>query len=128
VNYLAGLTTQNGPRRQNLIDSMTAVAAYENELAAKLAAGLAEIETVTVVPAPADRCPTLAFRVTGQHPAETARILGDQGICVSNGDYYAVEFFTATGLRESGGAVRASIYHYNTADEVDRLLEAIRKI
>ncbi|HEY0534842.1 MAG TPA: cysteine desulfurase-like protein [Actinoplanes sp.] len=128
VNYLAGLTTQHGPRRQNLIDSMIAVAAYENELAAKLAAGLAEIETVTVVPAPADRCPTLAFRVTGQHPAETARILGDQGICVSNGDYYAVEFFTATGLRESGGAVRASIYHYNTADEVDRLLEAIRKI
>jgi selenocysteine lyase/cysteine desulfurase len=83
---------------------------------------------VTLVPAPADRCPTLAFRVAGQSPAETARTLGDQGICVSNGDYYAVEFFTATGLRDSGGAVRASIYHYNTAAEVDRLLDAIRKL
>jgi cysteine desulfurase family protein (TIGR01976 family) len=128
VDYLAGLAPAGESRRQRVTASMTAVAAYEKELAAKLAAGLAEIESVTVVPAPADRCPTLAFRVAGQSPAETARILGDQGICVSNGDYYAVEFFTAAGLRESGGAVRASIYHYNTADEIDRLLEAIGKL
>jgi len=128
VDYLAALAGRNGTRRQSLVESMTAVAAYEKALAAKLAAGLAGIDGVTVVPAPAGRCPTLAFRVAGQSPAETARILGDQGICVSNGDYYAVEFFTATGLRDSGGAVRASIYHYNTADEVDRLLEALQKI
>jgi cysteine desulfurase family protein (TIGR01976 family) len=128
VDYLAALAGRNGTRRQSLVESMTAVAAYEKALAAKLAAGLAGIDGVTVVPAPAGRCPTLAFRVAGQSPAETARILGDQGICVSNGDYYAVEFFTATGLRDSGGAVRASIYHYNTADEVDRLLEALQKM
>jgi cysteine desulfurase family protein (TIGR01976 family) len=115
-------------RRRRVVASMGAVAAYEEGLAARLAAGLAGIEGVTVVPAPAERCPTLAFRVGGQSPEQTARILGDQGICVSNGDYYAVEFFAAAGLRESGGAVRASIYHYNTADEVDRLLDAIRKI
>lgn len=128
VDYLAGLAPAGETRRERVTASMTAVAAYEQELAAKLAAGLAGIEGVTVVPAPADRCPTLAFRVAGQTPAETARILGDQGICVSNGDYYAVEFFTAAGLRESGGAVRASIYHYNTAAEVDRLLEALGKL
>ena len=58
--------------------------------------------------------------MTGQTPAETARRLGDEGICVSHGDYYAVEFFTAAGLRATGGAVRASIYHYNTAGEIDR--------
>jgi cysteine desulfurase family protein (TIGR01976 family) len=129
VDYLAGLAPgDETTRRGRLTAGMTAVAAYEKELAAKLAAGLAGIDRVTVVPAPADRCPTLAFRVAGQSPAETARILGDQGICVSNGDYYAVEFFTALGLRETGGAVRASIYHYNTADEIDRLLEALQKI
>jgi cysteine desulfurase family protein (TIGR01976 family) len=129
VDYLAGLAPAGETtRRAKLVASMTAVAAYEKELAAKLAAGLAGIEGVTLVPAPADRCPTLAFRVAGQSPAETARILGDQGICVSNGDYYAVEFFTATGLRDSGGAVRASIYHYTTAAEVDRLLRALRKL
>jgi selenocysteine lyase/cysteine desulfurase len=129
VDYLAGLAPGDATtRRGQVTASMTAVAAYEKKLAAKLAAGLAGLETVTVVPAPADRCPTVAFRVAGQTPAETARTLGDQGICVSNGDYYAVEFFTAAGLRDTGGAVRASIYHYNTADEIDRLLEALKKI
>jgi cysteine desulfurase family protein (TIGR01976 family) len=128
VDYLAGLAGGHDDRRRNVVASMTAVAAYESKLAAKLAAGLAGIEGVTVVPAPAGGCPTLAFRVGGQPPAQTARMLGDQGICVSNGDYYAVEFFTAMGLREDGGAVRASIYHYNTADEIDRLLDAVRKM
>ena len=52
-------------------------------------------------------------------------MLGDQGICVYSGDYYAYEYFTRTGLRDTGGAVRASIYHYNTAEEVDRLLAAL---
>ena len=56
---------------------------------------------------------------------ETARALGDRGICVYPGDYYAYGYFTATGLRETGGAVRASIYHYNTAAEVDRLLAVL---
>jgi len=83
---------------------------------------------VTLCPAPADRCPTTSFRVAGQDPAQTARLLGDQGICVSNGDYYAAEYFIAAGLRDTGGAVRASIYHYNTEDEVDRLLEAVEKL
>jgi cysteine desulfurase family protein (TIGR01976 family) len=123
---LAGERRTN--RRQRLVASMTAVAAYEDGLAAKLAAGLAGIEAVTVLPAPAGRCPTIAFRVAGRTPADTAGILGDEGICVSHGDYYAVEFFTATGLRATGGAVRASIYHYNTAGEIDRLVEAVRKL
>ena len=79
-------------------------------------------------PAPADRCPTVSFRVAGQSPAATAKALGDQGICVFSGDYYAYEYFTTTGLRDTGGAVRASIYHYNTAEEVDRLLDAVTRL
>ena len=129
VDHLAGLAGVPGTnRRDRIVTSMAAVTAYEMGLLERLAAGLASIDTVTVCPAPADRCPTISFRVAGQTPADTARILGDQGICVSNGDYYAVEYFTAAGLRDSGGAVRASIYHYNTSDEVDRLLEAAGKL
>ena len=69
----------------------------------------------------------MSFRVRGRSPADTARLLGGRGICVFSGDYYAYEYFTATGQRDSGGAVRASIYHYNTADEIDRLLAALRE-
>jgi cysteine desulfurase family protein (TIGR01976 family) len=129
VDHLAGLAGLPGTsRRDRLAQSMAAVTAYEMGLLERLSAGLAAIPAVTVCAAPADRCPTISFRVAGQTPADTARILGEQGICVSNGDYYAVEYFEAAGLRDTGGAVRAAIYHYNTEDEVDRLLEALNKL
>ncbi len=133
VDHLAGLaelagepTEPGADRRRRLVASMAAAEAYERMLLDRLLAGLAANPAVTVCPAPDKRCPTVSFRVAGQKSAETARALGDQGICVFSGDYYAYEYFTATGLRDSGGAVRASIYHYNTIDEVDRLLAAIR--
>jgi cysteine desulfurase family protein (TIGR01976 family) len=128
VDHLAGLAPSGGGRRERLAASLGAVRAYEEGLLDRLLAGLAALDGVTLCPAPRDRCPTVSFRIAGQHPARTARILGDQGICVSHGDYYAAEYFIAAGLRDTGGAVRASIYHYTTADEVDRLLEALGKL
>ncbi len=128
VDHLAGLAAADGPnRRDRLATSFAAIAEHEDRLAARLLAGLEAIDAVTICRAPAGACPTISFRVAGQSPADTARILGDQGICVSNGDYYAVEYFIAAGLRDTGGAVRASIYHYNTDDEIDRLLSAAAK-
>jgi cysteine desulfurase family protein (TIGR01976 family) len=126
VDHLAGLAGGgSGSRRERLVASMTAAAAYEKGLLDRLVTGLAGNSAVTVLPAPDRRCPTVSFRVAGQSPAETARALGDRGICVFSGDYYAYGYFAATGLRDSGGAVRASIYHYNTMGEVDRLLAAL---
>ena len=69
----------------------------------------------------------MSFRVGDFHPADTARALGDDGVCVFSGDYYAYEYFQATGLRDSGGAVRASIYHYTTDEDVARLLDAVKR-
>ncbi|BBH70026.1 cysteine desulfurase-like protein [Actinoplanes sp. OR16] len=125
VDHLAGLAGTGGDRRSRLLASMAAVVEYENSLLDRLLTGLAAIDTITVLPAPAGRCPTVSFRVAGESPAQTARALGEKGICVSHGDYYAVEYFTSLGLRDSGGAVRASLYHYTTTDEVDRLLDAL---
>jgi selenocysteine lyase/cysteine desulfurase len=126
VDHLAGLTGAGGDRRSRLLAGLAAVTDHENRLVDRLLAGLAAIDGVTICPAGADRCPTVSFLVAGQAPAETARLLGERKICVSHGDYYAVEYFEAAGLRASGGAVRASLYHYNTADEVDLLLTALR--
>lgn len=131
VDHLAGLSALAPAaldRRARLTASMTAVAAYENILADRLLTGLTEIDGVTLCVAPAGRCPTVSFRLGDQPPADTARILGEQGICVSHGDYYAVEYFEAAGLRATGGAVRASIYHYNTEPEIDRLLDELSRI
>jgi cysteine desulfurase family protein (TIGR01976 family) len=120
VDHLAGLDPDaRGSRRERLVASMTAAAGYERDLLDRLVKGLAAIPAVMMCPAPDERCPTVSFRVVGQSPAETARALGERGICVSSGDYYAHEYF------RGGGAVRASLYHYTTAAEVDRLLAAL---
>jgi cysteine desulfurase family protein (TIGR01976 family) len=126
VEHLASLDpAASGSRRERLVTSMTSVRDYELALFAGLLAGLAEIPSVTLIPAPEYRCPTLAFRVEGEDPAKTAHALGARGICVFSGDYYAYEFFSALGIRDSGGAVRAGIYHYTSAEDVARLLEAL---
>jgi cysteine desulfurase family protein (TIGR01976 family) len=127
VDHLADLLPSDGDRRARVLASMAAVKAYEQELFATLLGGLRDITGVTVCPAPAGGCPTVAFRVADQDPAHTADRLGDEGICVFAGDYYAAEYFQTVGLRETGGAVRASIYHYTTPDEVDRLLDAVKR-
>jgi cysteine desulfurase family protein (TIGR01976 family) len=66
------------------------------------------------------RVPTFAFNVRGRSPRAVAEHLGDRGFAVWHGNYYAVEVMERLGLPE--GAVRVGIVHYNTADEVDRLL------
>jgi cysteine desulfurase family protein (TIGR01976 family) len=128
VDHLASLDdAATGTRRERVTRSMAAVRAYESDLFAKLVSGLAAVPGISFVPAPspADRCPTVAFRIEGEDPGKTAARLGDAGVCVYSGDYYAYEFFSALGLRDSGGAVRASIYHYTTERDVARLLAAL---
>ena len=70
--------------------------------------------------------PTFCFNVDGLSPLEAATRLGERGIAVWRGDYYAVEMMKRLGLPE--GAVRAGILHYNTAEEVDRLLAALASL
>ena len=72
----------------------------------------------------AGRVPTFAFRVEGTSPREVAEHLATRDIAVWDGDYYAVEAMTRLGLQPEG-AVRAGFVHYNTFEEVDRLLAAL---
>jgi cysteine desulfurase family protein (TIGR01976 family) len=72
------------------------------------------------------RVPTFAFSVEGRSSREAAVRLGERRIAVWHGNYYAVEIMERLGLPE--GAVRAGMVHYNTAAEVDRLLEELRRL
>jgi selenocysteine lyase/cysteine desulfurase len=129
VDHLAGLDpSATGTRRERVRTGMAAAHEHEMDLLDRLLKGLTGIAGVAMLPAPATRCPTVSFRIDGAAPADTARALGDQGVCVFAGDYYAYEYFTTMGLRDSGGAVRAGIYHYNTADDVDRLLVGVQRL
>ncbi len=70
------------------------------------------------------RVSTFAFNVEGKTAREGAEGLGERNIAVWHGNYYAVEVMRRLEL-EPEGAVRAGIVHYNTAEEVDRLVEAL---
>jgi selenocysteine lyase/cysteine desulfurase len=70
--------------------------------------------------------PTFAVTHGRIGPEEAATRLGERGLAVWNGDYYAVEIMKRLGLPD--GAVRVGIVHYNTAGEVDRLLAALAEV
>jgi cysteine desulfurase family protein (TIGR01976 family) len=100
-----------------------AIQAHERELGGRLLAGLPERCRLYGLPSMDGRVPTFAVTVDGLTPEQAARRLAEQRIAVWHGDYYAVEVMRRLGLED--GAVRIGILHYTTADEVDRLLEAL---
>jgi selenocysteine lyase/cysteine desulfurase len=129
VDFLASLApAAGGGRRERVLAGMAAAQEHEAALLERMLKGLGGISGVSVLPAPERRCPTVSFRLDGAAPGDTAKALGDEGVCVFAGDYYAFEYFTTMGLRDSGGAVRAGIYHYNTADDVDRLVAGVARL
>jgi len=71
------------------------------------------------------RVPTFAVNHDSLPPNEAAARLAERGFAVWDGNYYAVEIMKRLGLPD--GAVRIGIVHYNTADEVDRLLEELSR-
>ena len=101
-----------------------AIRAHERMLGERVLDGLPASCTLHGLPTMEGRVPTVAFTVAGHTPEAVATTLGEQGIAVWHGDYYAVETMRRLGL-EDGGAVRVGCVHYNTVGEVDRLLEAL---
>jgi cysteine desulfurase family protein (TIGR01976 family) len=129
VDHLASLDpAAGGSRRERLLTSMTAVQEYEAELFARLLAGLTAMEHVTRYGHAARRAPTAFFTVTGHTPRAVAEHLAARKINVWSGDNYAWELTGAFGLRDSGGAVRAGLVHYNDESDVDRLLAAVAEL
>ena len=72
------------------------------------------------------RVPTFAITSAARRAGGCGDRLGELGFAVWDGNYYAVEIMERLGLRD--GAVRVGIVHYNTADEVDGLLEALARV
>jgi selenocysteine lyase/cysteine desulfurase len=141
INYLADLGAEFGApfadeypgfegRRLHLKTAMATIRAYERPLAARLLGGLMEIPGVmlygTTNPDRFDqRVPTVAFTLEGYTPRHVAERLGQAGIFVWDGNYYALAVTERLGVEESGGMVRVGIAHYNTVEEVDRLLAVV---
>jgi len=104
-----------------------AIRAHERALGERFLACLPERCTLYGLGSMDGRVPTFAFTVDGLPSGEVAGRLGERGFAVWHGNYYALEIMKRLGL-EDGGAVRAGIVHYNTAEEVDRLLAALGEL
>ena len=137
VEYLADLGRRCSPaagtRRTALLAAYQAIRNYERELMAPLIAGLLQIPKLKLygIADPArfgERTPTVAVRLDGQAPIELARKLGERGIFTWDGHYFALDLARRLDVEASGGWLRIGLVHYNTAEEVQRVVEELRKI
>jgi cysteine desulfurase family protein (TIGR01976 family) len=120
------------PRAARLQQAMRAIQRYETWLASYLISQIKAIPGVRFfgICQPerlAERVPTIAIRYKNEHPRATATRLARQGICVWDGNYYAINLTERLGVEESGGMVRIGLTHYNTREEIDRLLDALEQ-
>ena len=130
VNYLATLGGEADTRRERLVQAMQRTKAYEMSLSERFLQGAARVPGlhvfgITDVERLDERTPTFAVSLDGISPEVVATRLGEQGIFVWHGHYYAVAVMERLGLLAQGGLVRIGFVHYNTADEVDQVLAAL---
>ncbi len=105
------------------------IAAHEERLAEPLLDYLDSRDDVRIIgersPASELRVPTIAFTVNGRHARELPAALDEHRVAIRWGDFYAHRAMSALGLHEQGGVVRVSMVHYNTLEEVERLIDAL---
>jgi selenocysteine lyase/cysteine desulfurase len=112
---------------------MTVLRAYDHTLSAAILDELetlpgARIHGITDRSRLNERVPTVSFTWPNHHPRAIATYLGQQGIFVWDGNYYALSVTERLGLEDQGGMVRVGAVHYNTLAEIQRLGDALRRL
>src|SRR6267378_5665647 len=119
-------------RREALVAAYRSTVAHETGIIWRLIDGLknipgARVYGITDPQRSAERCSTLSLRIGNHHPTAIASFLGERGIFTWDGNYYALNLSERLGVESQGGMLRIGLVHYNTAEEVDRLLAALRE-
>jgi cysteine desulfurase family protein (TIGR01976 family) len=130
IDYLASHGTGT-TLRERIVDAMTRIGAYEHALAASFYEGARQIRGVRIWGpdfSTRARAPTVSITLDGHSAGAAASTLGAQGLCVWDGNFYAVRAVEVLGLAQSGGLLRTGISMYSTAADVRRLLAAIEKL
>jgi len=137
VDYIADIGRRLKPsvptRRAAILTAYEEIVRYERSLCERLIHGLREFPGLKLYgisdPERFDhRCPTIAVRIQGHSPLELATKLGARGFFTWDGNYYALNLTEQLDVEKDGGFLRIGLFHYNTVEEVDRLLGALREI
>ena len=133
--YLIDVGTRlgnTGSARQKMQAAFDAFEKHEDALAERLLAYLRGKKSVRVIGLPGaaagSRVPTISFMVAGQQSESVVRHVDRFGIGIRFGDFYAKRLIESLGLQHQGGVVRVSIAHYNTAEEIDRLIRHLDEV
>jgi cysteine desulfurase family protein (TIGR01976 family) len=124
---------ESAGRRGRIVAAMNCLYRYEQELSARLIAGLKDLPGVTVQgPGSTEslprRVPTVSFTHVKARPAGLAAALAKRNFFVWSGHNYAVEAAAALGLLETGGVLRVGPVHYNSMSEIDDFLDALEDL
>jgi cysteine desulfurase family protein (TIGR01976 family) len=136
VRYLENLGRRINPnaasRRAALVASTEAIRDYEAQLSAAMLDALAKVNAtaygITAKNQIANRTPTLCFNLAGISPAKVTEQLARKNIGVRDGHMYSPRLMKRLGLAKESGAVRASLVHYNTLEEVRSFGSALAEI
>src|SRR5581483_1896896 len=137
VEYLADvgrhLNSDSSNRRAALKAAFDDIQIFERSLAERLARGLLAIPGLKLYGIAdckrfAQRTPTFAVRIDGYSPLELATRLGERGFFTWDGNYYALNLTERLDVEKSGGFLRIGLVHYNTFQEVDGVIAALREI
>ena len=116
----------DGSPRHLMQAAFDAFASHEDGLAERLLSYLRSKGSVRIIGinhvAHGNRVPTISFYVNGKHAESIVRHVDQFNIGIRFGDFYAKRLIEALGLQAQGGVVRVSIAHYNTEQEIDRLI------
>jgi cysteine desulfurase family protein (TIGR01976 family) len=128
VEFLASLA-QGGNRRERLVAALNGLHARGERMFAHLWNRLNAIKSVQLLgPSPGQpRTPTAAFVLKNLPSSRVAKVLADEGLFLSNGNFYAVTVTERLGLGREG-LVRAGCACYTTDEEVDRLADAVERV
>jgi len=135
VEYVAELGRRCDPsakdRRAALLAAYRSTVAYERTLVTRLIEGLLAIPGlrffgITDPKRFQERCSTVSFRLAKGTPTDAATFLGQRGIFTWDGNFYALNLTERLGVEKLGGVLRVGLVHYNTVEEVERLLIGLR--
>jgi cysteine desulfurase family protein (TIGR01976 family) len=124
IDFLASLGPAGQPRRQQLLQAMGTIEAYEDGLRASIEAGLAELPGIIRYSRAEHRTPTLLLGFTDRTPAAAYEFLAERGVNAPAGAFYAIEASRWLGLGDAG-ALRVGLAPYVDESDVTRLLDGL---